>query len=103
MNFADLLKLMKHKKGSDLFITAGVPPSMKIDGRIQPVTKQALTPEQSRQFVYGIMNEQQRRDFEAHNECNFSITHQAFGRFCVNVFWQPGRVGLVLLTINTEI
>jgi twitching motility protein PilU len=103
MNFADLLKLMKHKKGSDLFITAGVPPSMKVDGRIQPITKQVLTPEQSRQFVYGIMNEQQRRDFEAHNECNFSIAHQEVGRFRVNVFLQQGRVGMVLRTINTEI
>jgi len=103
MNFADLLKLMKHKKGSDLFITAGVPPSMKIDGRIQPVTKQALTPEQSRQFVYGIMNEQQRRDFEAHNECNFSIAHAEVGRFRVNVFLQQQRVGMVLRVINTEI
>jgi twitching motility protein PilU len=103
MNFADLLKLMKHKKGSDLFVTAGVPPSMKVDGRIQPITKQVLTPEQSRQFVYGIMNEQQRRDFEAHNECNFAIAHQEVGRFRVNVFLQQGRVGMVLRTINTEI
>jgi twitching motility protein PilU len=103
MNFADLLKLMKHKKGSDLFVTAGVAPSMKVDGRIQPVTKQVLTPEQSRQFVYGIMNEQQRRDFEAHSECNFSIAHQEVGRFRVNVFMQQGRVGMVLRTINMEI
>lgn len=103
MNFADLLKLMKHKKGSDLFVTAGVPPSMKVDGRIQPITKQVLTPEQSRQFVYGIMNEQQRRDFEAHNECNFAIAHQDVGRFRVNVFLQQGRVGMVLRTINTDI
>ena len=103
MNFADLLKLMKHKKASDLFITAGVAPSMKVDGRIQPVTKQVLTPEQSRQFVYGIMNEQQRRDFEAHNECNFAIAHQEVGRFRVNVFLQQQRVGMVLRTINTDI
>jgi len=103
MVFSDLLKLMKHKKGSDLFITAGVPPSIKIDGRIQPVTKQALTPEQSRAFAYGIMNEQQRRDFEAHNECNFAISPQEIGRYRVNVFMQQARVGMVLRTINTEI
>src|SRR3972149_10549114 len=103
MVFSDLLKLMKHKKGSDLFITTGVPPSIKIDGRIQPVTKQALTPEQSRAFAYGIMNEQQRRDFEAHNECNFAIHPQDIGRFRVNIFMQQQRVGMVLRTINTEI
>ncbi len=103
MVFSDLLKLMKHKRASDLFITAGVPPSIKVDGKIMPVTKQALTPEQSRAFAYGIMNEQQRRDFEAHNECNFAIAPQEIGRFRVNVFVQQARIGMVLRTINTEI
>lgn len=103
MNFSDLLKLMKHKKASDLFITAGVPPSVKVDGKIVPVTKQALTPEQSRAMAYGIMNEEQRRNFEAHNECNFAIAPQEIGRFRVNVFLQQQRVGMVLRTINTEI
>ena len=103
MNFTDLLKLMKHKKASDLFITAGVPPSMKVDGKIVPVTKQSLTPEQSRAMAYGIMNEEQRRDFEADNECNFAIAPQEIGRFRVNVFLQQQRVGMVLRTINTDI
>ncbi|OGI69641.1 MAG: type IV pili twitching motility protein PilT [Candidatus Muproteobacteria bacterium RBG_16_60_9] len=94
---------MKHKKASDLFITAGVPPSVKVDGKIVPVTKQALTPEQSRAFAYGIMNEEQRRDFEAHSECNFAIAPQEIGRFRVNVFFQQQRVGMVLRTINTDI
>ena len=103
MVFSDLLKLMKHKKASDLFITAGVPPSIKVDGKIMPVTKQALTPEQSRAFAYGIMNEDQRRQFEAHNECNFAIAPQEIGRFRVNIFMQQQRVGMVLRTIQTEI
>jgi twitching motility protein PilU len=103
MNFIDLLKLMKHKHASDLFVTAGVPPSIKVDGKIMPVTKQALTPEQSRAFAYGIMNEDQRRQFEANNECNFAIAPQEIGRFRVNVFMQQQRVGMVLRTINTDI
>ncbi len=103
MNFSDLLKLMKHRRASDLFITAGVPPSVKVDGKIVPVTKQALTPEQSRAFAYGIMNEEQRRTFEASNECNFAIAPQEIGRFRVNVFFQQQRVGMVLRTINTDI
>ncbi len=103
MVFSDLLKLMKHKRASDLFITAGVPPSIKVDGKIMPVTKQALTPEQSRAFAYGIMNEDQRRQFEAHNECNFAIAPQEIGRFRVNIFMQQQRVGMVLRTIQTEI
>ncbi|MEK7261821.1 MAG: PilT/PilU family type 4a pilus ATPase [Pseudomonadota bacterium] len=103
MVFSDLLKLMKHKKASDLFITAGMAPSIKVDGKLTPVTRQALTPEQSRAFAYGIMNEDQRRQFEAHNECNFAIAPQGIGRFRVNVFMQQQRVGMVLRTINTEI
>src|SRR3989304_5014322 len=94
---------MKHKKASDLFITAGVPPSVKVDGKIVPVTKQPLTPEQSRAFAYGIMNEEQRRGFEAHNEVNFAIAPQEIGRFRVNVFMQQQRVGMVLRTIQTDI
>jgi Tfp pilus assembly ATPase PilU len=100
MVFSDLLKLMKQKKASDLFITAGVPPSIKVDGKIIPVTKQRLTPEQSRAFAYGIMNEDQRREFEASNECNFAISPQEIGRFRVNVYMQQRQVGMVLRTIE---
>jgi twitching motility protein PilU len=103
MVFSDLLKLMVHKKASDLFITTGVPPSLKIDGKVTPVTKQALTPEQSRAFAYGIMTEEQRRQFEAHNECNFAIYPKEIGRFRVNIFMQQGCVGMVLRTIETKI
>ncbi len=103
MVFSDLLKLMVHKKASDLFITAGVAPSIKVDGKVMPVTKQALTPEQSRAFVYGVMNEEQRRQFEKTNECNFSIAPHEIGRFRVNIFMQQGRVGMVLRTIETKI
>lgn len=103
MVFTDLLKLMVHKKASDLFVTAGVPPSVKIDGKITPLTKQALTPEQARDLAYSIMNEEQRRDFEATNECNFAIHPVEIGRFRVNVFVQQSRVGMVLRTISTYI
>ena len=103
MVFSDLLKLMKQKNASDLFITAGVAPSIKVDGKIIPVTKQRLTLEQSRAFAYGIMNEEQRRDFEDTNECNFAISPQEIGRFRVNIFMQQRQVGMVLRTIETNI
>lgn len=103
MVFADLLKLMVLKNASDLFITAGVPPCLKVDGKISPITKQALAPEESRGFAYGIMNEDQRRDFEDDNECNFAIHPKKIGRFRVNVFMQQGMVGMVLRTIETRI
>ncbi|MHB8257622.1 MAG: PilT/PilU family type 4a pilus ATPase [Acidiferrobacterales bacterium] len=103
MIFSDLLKLMVHKKASDLFITAGVPPSLKIDGKVTPVTKQALTPEQARAFTYGVMTEEQRRQFESTSECNFSINPKEIGRFRVNVFLQQSCVGMVLRTIESKI
>ncbi len=103
MVFSDLLKLMVHKKASDLFITAGVAPSLKIDGKVTPVTKQALTPEQARAFAYGIMTEEQRRQFEGTNECNFSIHPKEIGRFRVNIFMQQSCVGMVLRTIESKI
>ncbi|HEC26592.1 MAG TPA: PilT/PilU family type 4a pilus ATPase [Gammaproteobacteria bacterium] len=103
MVFTDLLKLMVLKNASDLFITAGVPPCLKVDGKITPVTKQALTPDESRSFAYGIMNEDQRRSFEEDNECNFAIHPKKIGRFRVNVFVQQGMVGMVLRTIETRI
>ncbi len=103
MVFTDFLKLMVHKKASDLFITAGVPPSLKVDGKIMPITKQALTPEQARDLAYSVMNEEQRRQFEASNECNFALNPAEIGRFRVNVFVQQARVGMVLRTIQTYI
>ena len=103
MVFTDFLKLMIHKKASDLFITAGVPPSLKVDGKILPITKQSLTPEQSRELAYSVMNEEQTRRFEATSECNFALNPVDIGRFRVNIFIQQSRVGMVLRTIQTYI
>ncbi len=86
MEFEKLLRLMVEKGGSDLFITAGVPPSMKVNGKVLPVTKNALTPEQTREFVYGSMNDKQRAEFEASHECNFAISARGIGRFRVSAF-----------------
>ncbi|MCG8537470.1 MAG: type IV pili twitching motility protein PilT, partial [Pseudomonadales bacterium] len=88
MDFEDLLKLMVEKGGSDLFITAGVPPSMKVHGRIVPVTKSALSPEKTRETVLGVMNEAQRKEFIETRECNFAISARGIGRFRVSAFYQ---------------
>ena len=89
MEFEKLLRLMVEKGGSDLFITAGVPPSMKVNGKVLPVTKNALTPEQTREFVYGAMNDKQRAEFEETHECNFAISARGIGRFRVSAFSLP--------------
>lgn len=103
MEFEDLLKLMVEKGGSDLFITAGVPPSMKIHGRIVPVTKTPLSPEQTRETVLAVMNEGQRKQFIETHECNFAISARGIGRFRVSAFYQRNLVGMVLRRIETRI
>ncbi len=103
MNMTDLLQLVLKQNASDMFITAGAPPSLKIDGRIIPLKTAALNPEQSRDLAYSIMNDKQRRDFEATSECNFAISPLEIGRFRVSVFVQQGHVGMVLRTIKTHI
>ncbi len=99
----DLLRRMVEKKGSDLFITAGFPPAIKIDGEIRPQSERALTPEQSAVLVRSIMNDRQTRDFDASKECNFAIAPPGIGRFRVSAFIQQGHTGAVLRTINAKI
>lgn len=103
MDFEGLLKLMVEKGGSDLFITAGVPPSMKVHGRIVPVTKTSLSPEKTRETVLGVMNEAQRKEFVETRECNFAISARGIGRFRVSAFYQRNLVGMVLRRIETTI
>jgi len=103
MEFEKLLRLMIEKGGSDLFITAGVPPSMKVNGRILPVTKNPMSPEQTRETVLSVMNEQQRRELAETHECNFAISARGVGRFRVSAFYQRNLVGMVLRRIETNI
>ncbi len=99
----DLLRLMLAKSASDLFITAGFAPAIKVDGKITPVSNQTLTPAHTRELAKSIMNEKQWAAFDATSESNFAISPPDIGRFRVNVFIQQGRVGMVLRTINTII
>lgn len=99
----DLLRHMRGKNASDLFITVDFPPAMKIDGRVTPVSNQQLTAQHTKELARAIMNDRQAEDFEANKECNFAISPGTMGRFRVNAFMQQGRVGMVLRTINSEI
>jgi twitching motility protein PilU len=99
----DLLRLMLNKKASDLFITAGYPPAMKIDGKMTPVTQQVLSPVHTAALVQAIMNNKQAAEFETSKECNFAINPEGIGRFRVNTFVQQQRTGMVLRTITTKI
>ena len=103
MDFESLLKLMVHKNASDLFITAGVAPSLKVNGKLAPVTQGTLTPTQSREIVMSIMTPAQREEFERSSECNFAISASGIGRFRVSAFVQRNHAGMVLRKIETNI
>ncbi|WP_333663998.1 PilT/PilU family type 4a pilus ATPase [Acinetobacter sp.] len=89
--------------GSDLFITADFPPSIKLQGLMRPLGQQALTAEKTRLFAYSLMNEKQRQEFENEWECNFAINVPNVSRFRVNVFKQQLQTGMVIRTITSEI
>jgi twitching motility protein PilU len=99
----DLLKLMVEKKGSDMFITEGFPPAIKVHGKVSPVSKTALTGDNCKAMVYAIMNDRQLKEYEATKECNFAINPVGIGRFRVNAFVQRTYCGMVLRTIETEV
>ncbi len=99
----DLLRRMVEKKGSDLFVTAGFPPAIKIDGEIRPQSDRGLTAEQAGSLVRAIMNDRQTKEFDATKECNFAISPPGIGRFRVSSFIQQGQIGAVIRAINAKI
>jgi twitching motility protein PilU len=99
----DLLRALLAKKGSDLFITAGFPPAMKIDSKMTPVSQTALTGQHTAMLCRAVMNDKQAAEFEATKECNFAINPTGIGRFRVNCFIQQGQVGMVLRVITVQI
>lgn len=103
MDFDVLLDLMVQKKASDLFITAGVAPSIKVNGVVMPVGKTPLTPEKSGQVVDSVMNEKQLQEFHETKELNFAISRPNVGRFRVSAFYQRNEAGMVLRRIESKI
>ena len=99
----DLLRMLKSKGGSDLYITAGAAPSIKVDGQLTPVANQKLSPEHTQELVRSIMNDRQLAEFEETNECNFAIALMDVSRFRVNAFVQRGSIGMVIRMLTSEI
>jgi len=89
--------------GSDLFISADFPPSIKHQGLMKPIGQQTLTADKTKLFAYSLMNEKQRQEFETELECNFAISVPNVSRFRINVFQQQLQVGMVIRTITAEI
>jgi twitching motility protein PilT len=91
-------------KASDIHITAGAPPTLRVDGHIRYLTEYpTLLPRDTQEIIYAVMNEKQKRTFETENEVDFSIGIKGIGRFRVNVFRQRGTVAAALRRIPYEI
>jgi len=99
----ELLHKLVQKGGSDLFVTVGAAPSMKIDGKMTPLSNQSLSPSHTQVLVRSIMNDRQLAEFDAHQEVNFAISLPGVSRFRVNAFTQRGSTGLVIRVIQSSI
>jgi twitching motility protein PilU len=97
------LRYMVARNASDLFMTAGYPPAIKLNGKVSPIVKQTLTPTDTEVLARALMNERQQKEFAATHEANFAHYTPEIGRFRVNVFMQQGRTGVVMRHINTRI
>jgi twitching motility protein PilU len=103
MELNSLLSMMVKNKASDLFITAGREPSIKVNGKIHAVNKNPLTAQQTKSLTYSIMTDAQQKEFDETKECNFAISAKRIGRFRVSAFIQRDAVGMVLRRIETNI
>ncbi len=104
MNLNDLLKITFERRASDLHIKVGVPPILRIDGRLVPLeTEKRLTQEDALAIAFGIMNVTQKTKFKEKNELDMAYGVPGLGRFRVNVFQQRGSVGMVFRSVPSKI
>src|SRR4051812_31783811 len=99
MSMSDLLLMMVQKHASDLHLTSGTPPVLRIDGEIQPTPFEKLTPDVCQRLIYSLLTDQQRQTFEAKNELDLSFGIKGVGRVRMNVFRQRGSVAAALRSI----
>jgi twitching motility protein PilU len=102
-NIQDWLRKLHDKNGSDLFVTVGAPPCIKVHGKIKPVTRDVLGHEAVIDIINGIMTTDQREEFHSTRECQFAISLEGIARFRVSAFYQRNSVGMVCRRIETEI
>ena len=100
MDIVPYLKLMVQKNGSDLFFSTGAPPNLKAEGETRPIGSSPLQPGQVRKLAYGVMSDDQIKEYESTFECNLAISIQQLGRFRVNVFKQRGDAAMVIRYIK---
>jgi twitching motility protein PilT len=103
VDIVDLLRLALERNASDLLLTVGLPPMLKIDGTWKATEHDTLNPTMTRRLMYSIMDEKKQRNFEERKDLDFSFSLSGQGRFRVNVFQQRGSVGGVMRTISEEV
>lgn len=104
MELIDMLQYTLREDASDLHLTVGVPPMVRIDGMLQPIENaEKLVPDRSKELIYGILNDIQKQTFEEHLELDFSIGISRLGRFRVNIHLQRGTVAAAFRVISSEI
>ena len=103
MNIEQLLERVVADKASDGFISAGAPPSIKVDGEIHPISERPLSDDEARELVLSTMREDQQQTFLQHHECNYALSYETLGRFRASAFVQRGKCGLVVRRIQTKI
>lgn len=103
MEFKDVLVQMVEQKASDLFIVAGRPPAIKVNGRITPIAKTKLNDQQAKELVYSLMTPEQREEFHHTKECNFAFSAKGVGRFRVSAYVQRASSAMVMRRIETDI
>jgi twitching motility protein PilT len=102
-DIVDLLRLAIERRASDLILTVGLPPMLRIDGEWRPTEYDPLNPNATRKLMYSMMDEKKQRNFEENKDLDFSFSLTGYGRFRVNVFLQRGSVGGVLRTISEKV
>ncbi|MDO5382494.1 MAG: type IV pilus twitching motility protein PilT [Eubacteriales bacterium] len=98
-----LLEIAKERGASDVHITVGLPPKVRIDGELTNLDYPRLSPDDSEKIVLNIMNERQTNIFRENGEVDFSFSIPQVGRFRVNVFRQRGSVACSMRIVDTEI
>jgi len=102
-NLHQLLKAMVEKGASDLHITTGSPPQLRIDGQLVPLKTAPLTPVETKQICYSILTDSQKHKFEEENELDLSFGVKGLSRYRANIFMQRGAVAGAFRSIPFKI
>jgi twitching motility protein PilU len=97
------LRFMVEVEGSDLFLSMGAVPMVKVEGLIRPIAMPPMPPNRVKELAYSMMNESQMREFERDLECDMALGLDNIGRFRLNIFIQRGQVSMVVRHVKNKI